>query len=223
MTGSNNNVNGTVTYVDSLNGTDGNVTYNPPPPDNPEQVDVQNYPLPYQMDDYIPGGARAVEAAALGQYYPLVGDMDGAWMTAQGLLVGGVLADGLYYATGTITLNENVITGNAITFVARDDITLAGSNHNLTHYVDGLLLYTDHANNGGSVCALAVVKLSGSTNDWNGVIFAPNGLVELSGANATTFSGSIFAAVVKLSGSNIVITTDQDLLPAPPPEINLEE
>lgn len=124
---------------------------------------------------------------------------------------------------GTITINANVVTGSAITLVARDNITLAGSNHDLSHYVDGLLLYTDHENNGGSACALAVISLSGSTNNWSGVIFAPNGLVEMSGSNATTFSGSIFAAVIKLSGSNITIQTDQDLLPPPPPEINLEE
>ena len=225
MTGATNQVNGIVTYVDSLSGTDGNVTYDPPAPDNPVLGEVEPFPVPYEMDDYIPGGVAALAAVALGQYYYLDGSMDIAWMEAQGLYdnSSGLLADGLYYATGAIDINANVITGNAITFVSRDDIDINGSNHDLSHYVDGLLFFTDHQNNGGSACAVAVVKLSGSTNDWNGVIFAPNGLVEMSGANATTFSGSIFAAVVKLSGSNITIQTDQDLLPAPPPEINLEE
>lgn len=225
MSGSNNSVTGNVTYVTEVNGTDGNVTYDPPAPDNPVQGEVEPYPVPYVMDDYVPGGPKALIADALGEYYYLDGDIDIAWLEAQGLYdpPSGVLADGLYYATGEIDINANVITGNAITFVARDNILINGSNHDLSHYVDGLLFFTDHENNGGSACALAVVKLSGSTNDWNGVIFAPNGLVEMSGANATTFSGSIFAAVIKLSGSNILIQTDQSLLPPPPPELNLAE
>lgn len=102
MSGSNNYIDGNVTYADQINGTDGNVTYNPPAPDNPLPADVQDYPVPYQMDDYIPGGTIMLEADALGQYYYLDGDINVAWLEAQGLYdsSGGVLADGLYYATG---------------------------------------------------------------------------------------------------------------------------
>jgi len=225
MTGNNNTIVGDVTYVTNVNGTDGNVTYVPPAPDNPLVGEVEPFPLPYDMADYEPGGSAAVAADALGEYHYLDGDIDIAWLVSEGLYDGpsGGLSDGLYYATGDIDLNANVISGSAVTFVSREDILINGSNHDLSHYVDGLLYFTDNKKPGGSACSVAVIKLSGSTNNWNGVIFAPNGLVEMSGANATTFSGSIFADSIKLSGSNITIQTDQGLLPPPPPELNLAE
>jgi hypothetical protein len=223
MTGTNNFINGDVTVVTSVDGTDGNVTYNPAPPDNPLPGEVEPYPVPYEMVDYAPGGASALIADAAGEYHYCDCDMNMAWFIGEGLFVGNDLADGLYYATGDIDLTNNVISAPNVTLVAEGSINVNGSNQNIGHYIDGLLLFTDLDRPGASACSVAAISMSGSTNDWNGVIFAPNGLVTISGASATTFSGSIFSASVSLSGSNLFIETDQGLLPPPPPELNLAE
>jgi Flp pilus assembly protein TadG len=221
LSGTGNTINGIVDIVDGISGP-GNATFIPAT-DNPITGEVEPYPLPYQIADYEPGGASAVIASGAGEYHYIDGDWNMAALVGAGLFVGNDMADGLYFATGDIDLTNNVISAPNVTLVAEGTININGSNQLISHYMDGLMLFSNENLPGASSCSVAAISMSGSTNDWAGIIFAPTGLVSISGASATTYSGGIFAGSVSLSGSNLSISVDQSLLPAPPPELNLAE
>ena len=129
------------------------------------------------------------------------------------------LKDGLYYTTGEIDLSASDIIGNAVTLVARDKVSFSGSSHTLSPYMDGLLVFTDAE--GSNQCNTAVVKMSGSSHNWGGIIYAPNGLIEMSGSSNTSVNGSLIGNTVKVNGSGISIVYDSSLMPSDPPKIEL--
>ena len=217
--GSNNYVEGTLSYVSTVDppNNPNKITYNPPPPANPVQTSPQDYPVSFAIDDYAPGGAEAI-AAQSAYHYCACNKMDIGWLKDNNLYDEGTktLQDGLYYTTGEVDLSASDIFGNAVTFVARDEISLSGSTHNLGPYVDRLLFFTDkkYTQAGGKQCNNAVVKISGSVHDWSGIIYAPNGLIEMSGSSNTTLAGTLIGFTVKLSGSVLNIHYDPNLLPS---------
>ena len=58
--------------------------------------------------------------------------------------------------------------------------------------------------------------MSGSTNSWEGVIYAPDGMIEMSGSSNTTLTGSLIGYTVKANGSDLRIQADPDLFPGDP-------
>lgn len=223
--GQTNTITGSVTYVTSVDAPPDKITYVPPPPSNPVQTTPISYPVNYQIADYAPGGTKAVAAAAAGKYYSCNCKMDKGWLESQGLYNDStrVLQDGLYYTTDQIDLSASAIIGNAVTFVARKEITFSGSNHRLRPYVDGLLTFTDYTPPGGAgaQCNTFATKMSGSTHDWQGIMYAPNGLIEMSGSSNSSVHGSIIAYTVKLNGSELFIQYNPNYLPPEPDRIDL--
>lgn len=68
----------------------------------------------------------------------------------------------------------------------------------------------------------SVVQVSAPNIYWNGLIYAPVGLVRMSSAgNIVTDAGAILAWRIDLSGSSISITTQQDLGPIGRPRMRL--
>jgi hypothetical protein len=226
FSGSDNFIEGSATYVSSVDGAADKITYDPPPPDNPIQIAEVNYPVDFPIDDYAPGGVEAIAAQNDDDsYYSCDCKMDIGWLTDQGLYddTNKELQDGLYYTSDEIDINVNTIIGDAVTFVAREEISFSGSGQTLAPYVNGLLAYTDKQKPGGSQCASAVISFSGSTQDWSGIIFAPNGKVSLSGSASTTFNGSIISNTIDISGSDQHVQFDPGIAPPPPPTLNLAE
>ncbi len=219
--GSTNYVEGILNYVTSIDGPANKITYNPPPPANPVQTSPQNYPVIFDINDYAPGGSKAAAVQSAGKYYSCNCKMDIGWLTSNGMYNDSTdtLKDGLYYTTGEIDLSASDIIGNAVTLVARDKVSFSGSSHTLRPYIDGLLIYTDAQ--GPNQCNTAVVKMSGSSHDWSGIIYAPNGLIEMSGSSNTSMHGTLIGNTVKVNGSGINITYDPDFLPSDPATIEL--
>lgn len=172
-------------------------------PGYPVQTAWEPFPLQLELRDYSPGSANATAAAALGNYFYVEGNIDGAYVEANG--------EGLYYATGNIKLDKEVTL--AVTFVAEGVVEFAASNQTITPYVDGLLAFGGHPYGGIESCDKFVVSMSGSSSNWSGIVFGPNGLIEFAGSSNSTFTGSMVAHTVRLNGSDVTIKSDPDLIP----------
>ena len=172
----------------------------------PQQVGTASAPVTFSLVDYAPGGSAATIAATASEYYYVGGDIDGDYILANG--------DGLYYATGNINLDKTVTA--AVTLVAEGFIEVSGSNQILTHYIDGLLAYGAQPYTGIDQCDKFVVSMGGSDNDWTGIIYGPEGLIEMNGSSSTTLTGSLIGFSVRLDGSSLTIIADPDLVPGAP-------
>jgi hypothetical protein len=178
----------------------------------PQQVAPRTAPVSFGLADYDTGGAAAQTAAAAGQYYRVDGDIDGTFIQSNG--------DGLYYATGDITLDVTVDLD--VTLVAEGVIEVSASNSILDPYIDNLLLYGANPYTGIERCDKFVVSIGGSSSAWSGIIYGPHGLVELNGSSTTTFTGSIISYAVRFNGSDLTVIFDPSLFPGDP-DLRLSE
>lgn len=203
-------LNGSVTYLNG-DAPAGNITFNPAT-NNPRVLEGPlEYPEIFAIEDYAPGGAKALLAQSQLKYYNLgVLEINPTNLTA--LLAYNPLtktiAPGLYYTTGGMHLPGNGYNAAGATFVAADgDIQLNGNNFNFSPWdPDGLLLF---ANKEQTSCnsGNAVIKLNGNNHNWTGVMFAPRGPLDFSGTNVVaSLNGRLVAQTIKLSGSSQTIT-----------------
>ena len=56
-----------------------------------------------------------------------------------------------------------------------------------------------------------VVKFPRSDSDWQGVIFAPFGGIDMSGSDNSTISGSLIGYKIKMPGSELGINVIEDV------------
>jgi len=120
---------------------------------------------------------------------------------------GKVLDEGLHYVKGKVKISGSGHSGH-VTIVAEGKINVSGSGHNFTAYTDGLLFFSNKS--GG--CSSYVIKVSGSGNTLNGVIYAPYGKIDFSGSGQAVLNGSLIGDSVEVSGSGFTI--EFDYLPA---------
>ncbi len=182
--GSTQNVNGPGTYVNSY---DASINWN----GGISQVPVQPDPLSHiSMSDYAPGGSKANAASAAGQYFNYGNSQ---------INLSGSIAPGLYYTTARIKLNGSSVVADGATFVTDGgDIDLSTASDYLRPWdPDGVLFYTTYTKN----CSTPAISISGSSHDWEGVIYAPNSRVNMSGSQNTALNASIVADTVKLTGA----------------------
>ncbi|HUE75340.1 MAG TPA: pilus assembly protein TadG-related protein [Chloroflexota bacterium] len=129
---------------------------------------------------------------------------DGDWWVSNSTKT--ELKPGVYCATGSdkaVKLSGSDVSGN-VTFVAQGSnglIDISGSNFNLTPFMHGVLAYTPSTQN-------PAIKMAGSGGTWSGIIFAPNGQVEISGSSNFSLDGQLIAKTVKLGGSGWSLTYD---------------
>jgi hypothetical protein len=64
-------------------------------------------------------------------------------------------------------------------------------------------------------CNVNAIKFSGSGITWSGLMFAPNGEVQMSSSSNVAVLGSIIAYTVDISGSNFSINWQDDTSGAP--------
>ncbi len=227
INGSNIDVNGTGTYVGSYSPS-GTVNWNPSA-SNPTDVGAPGV-LPYPIDpniiiDYRPGGSEASAAAALGDYHDFTGtDINTGELDSAGLYNTStrVIQPGIYYTDQLVDLSDSDITvagGGGVTFVSDGQIKLSGSDHILrpydttydllafSYYIKTEIVPPDAIKDN---CEEFGVDMSGSTHDWEGVIFAPRSLVKMAGSSNTTLNGSIIALAVEVSGSDLTLTVLPD-------------
>lgn len=208
ITGAGTSITGNVTY---LNGAApaGNITLSSTPR---KLTSPLAYPETFAIEDYQPGGAKALLAQSQGRYFNAgSAQINSTWLTLN-LLINPLtksIAPGLYYTTGGMHLNGNGYNAAGATFVngGTGDIQLNGNNFNFTPWdPDGLLLFsnkTQSSCNAGN----AVIKLDGNTHSWTGIMYAPNGPLDFSGTNiVASLNGRLVANTVSLSGSSQTIT-----------------
>jgi hypothetical protein len=218
-------IRGAVTYVDSVDAVPGKVTYDPPPPYNPIQVGRQAYPIDFTLDMFQPGGSAASQAAGEGRYVSCDCKMNTGWLEDHGHFDPSTnqLASGLYYSSDSIRLSVDGLAGSGVTLASAGEITLSGSSQYLTPYLEGLVAFSGLRVGGNAACNRPAIRLSGSDNQWLGVMFAPNGAIQVSGASTSTLQGSVIGYTLSLNGASILIRYDPAYLPPPPPAVGLAE
>lgn len=210
----------------------GPVTYgetsNPTPPGDLDPIE-RDYPIDVDITEYRPGGDRADAAGS--NYYSTAVSIDNDWLIDEGHAEedpanpSGIrmLTSGIFYTSnsspnGAIDLQSVNGNGQAVTFVTEGEIKISGSNANLVGYdpivsggTVGMLFFSNYDGAPGCNPSLDAVKFSanaaliGST----GIIFAPNGHVQLSSATIE-LNGSIIAYMVKSSGASLSISYQND-------------
>lgn len=186
-------------------------------------------PMPafYRYEDFLPGGSKWNQVDASRRYYfsgPIT--LKSAGLCPQpGTNAGGSykLCDGLYVVNGDVTIQG----GGTVTFtvVANGEIKSTSSNNDQAFFrgfyrePDGkgqlLFFSTSNDTNNGAI------QLSYAAITWEGLIYAPNGLVNLSGSQGFTGSGAIFGYEVDVSGANFQLTYNENACPTTPPNLFL--
>jgi hypothetical protein len=179
ITGSDHVVAGQIEYVTSCNA---------PAEINRTTVSVEDFPVEYDISEYKPGGLRAEEANATGNYTVINSLAD---------IPAGVF-DGLYYAniSEDITISGNYRSG-IFTLVSEGRIHVTGSYDNFTSYIDDLLFFSN-----SSSCPPAdpAFQISKSNSDLLGNIYVPNGQLKISGANNSVL-GTLYGDTIQLATS----------------------
>ena len=194
VSGSHHTFQGVCEYVGSYHLAGSSMIFNPSA-NNPRRVPPAPLPVRYDIAVYRPGGKAAVAAEARKKYHYIIGDLS--------LSGSNQTLDGLYYVTGDVRISGSRTTGT-FTIVAEGQISLSGSNHDMAAYDDGLLFFSNTSG----------VDVSGSSTSWKGVIYAPNGPIDMSGSSNTTYRGSLIGRAVDLSGSGLRIDYDSQYCPA---------
>jgi hypothetical protein len=151
------------------------------------------YPINYTWNDYC----------ASPTYYNASGTWDlaanGAWWvggtkTSKRLNPGVYCADG---ATGAITLNVQGTNATNVTFVARTTVKITDSNFFITPNKLGTAIVAYGTGNQ----TINMAAAAGAA----GVLFAPNGEANFAANGGGTYTGSIIAKTVKVSGGGMTI------------------
>jgi hypothetical protein len=167
---------------------------NGPSSDNPKKLAsaISTWPVYYNLDDYKTKPA-SVPAS---EHFYRSGDLviDSGFSRVSG----GVIQDGIYYATGKLEIKVDGLKGNA-TFVSETEIIHQAKDTVLNPYIDDLLMFGNLS--GG--CAKEAVVVSGNDNNLNGTLFAPRSAVSVPGQG--NHIKSIIAMRAKLHGSNTMV------------------
>ncbi|HXF70369.1 MAG TPA: pilus assembly protein TadG-related protein [Thermoflexus sp.] len=187
-------------------------------------------PMPefYRYEDFLPGGSKWNQVDASRRYYfngsitlkssglcPSPGTNSGSSYK---------LCDGLYVVhNGDVTIQGGGTV--TITIVTNGTIKSTSSNNDRAYFKGfyrepdgkGQLLFFSTSNNTTN----GAIQLSYAEITWEGLIYAPNGKVNLSGARGFTGSGAIFGYEVDVSGASFQLTYNDDVCPSTPPRLFL--
>ena len=234
ISGNTNSINGSTTASGIIDVTGVGNIFNPPPQDG---VPAEAWSVMFESSDFLPGGPVEAEVGSA-YYHYWDGQIDSNLLDSQGWWdpVTKTLDTGVYVATDDIDLSDQFLNGTVTLVTAPDGskkgrISLSGSDQDLDPYYMGLLAFSDAREGDPSypwdptppprpVCdQVHGIKLSGSDNKWEGLMFAPRSGVELSGSVNVTLEGSIVAYQITVPGSS----QDLDLVGGASPVIVLVE
>lgn len=191
--GSDNQFNGSVTWVEQFDNGGGDNEFSP----SPLSTGTQSWPLSTNINNFQPNGSAAVAAGA--NYYDLheICEDEGKWdIDVQGT----DLDNGLYWVPCDVVFSASNLSGH-FTIVSNGKIEISGSDQSdLESYSSGILFITSSNDDDA-------IKLSGSSMSLNGYLSAEQGRIELSGSDLVLNCG-LFADRIKISGSNIDVTGD---------------
>lgn len=84
---------------------------------------------------------------------------------------------------------------------------------------DGILILSGMTKPSDKKCSEYTIAVSGSSSNWNGIMWAPGGLIEMSGSGNTAVNGSLIGWAVRLNGSDLIIRYDPSLFPPGDPTV----
>jgi hypothetical protein len=200
--GSSNTVIGQGTYANAIDAPSSKLTW-VPNVNNPTKVPARDWPIWFDFATYQSAGG-------LPNYFSAGSSkIDAGWLRSNGtpryLDAAGNLRTGIYYTAGEIDISDSNIKGTA-TFVAGGRITLGGSTNDVKAYHKMLLAFSNY--DAGTSCGDPGIKMSGSGQQWQGIVFAPRSMVELSGSSNSSFEGTIVARTIRLNGSSLQVKWD---------------
>jgi len=189
VSGAGNSVSSSAEYVDRLRTSGaGNTSWE----SLAQQTEVADeYPISWDLDEFSDPsveGTHAYQAASESQYHYYGSDLhiSGA---------GEVIEPGLYFVDGNVTISGAGVRGYGVTFVATGTIDLSGAGLSFTPYISGLSFFANSSATNGT----GAVNITGSGNA-GGTVFAPNGLIKLSGAGGQV-TGAFIGQKINISGS----------------------
>jgi Flp pilus assembly protein TadG len=108
-----------------------------------------------------------------------------------------ILKDGVHCFNGRVSLVGDGITGD-VTLAAKNSVDISGSGHQLRAYhPSGVLVFSGA---GGTA-----IDASGSGGIWEGTLYAPNGLVDVTGNGGQIVEGSLIGDSVAVAGGGLSI------------------
>jgi len=106
---------------------------------------------------------------------------------------------------------------DTVTLVAtQGPIKISISNRTFRAHTGGILMISNKTYSGTEKCDKFTVAISGSGSTWDGLIWAPGGLIEFSGSSNASVNGTLLGWAVRLNGSNISIVSNPALFATPP-------
>jgi hypothetical protein len=221
------------TYVGDLTpGSEGND--NDYAPGYPLDVGSSASPWPagWGPGDVGPAGDPPPAGSMLRAYYDIAAangtlyttkitsiDSDGVYYTTstEGMDVsssGGVRNVVLVAPSGTIKISGSGVTWNALTEAQLDAIPSVPTSLDLPKV--GILMLSNFQQSGTERCDKYSIAVAGGNSTWNGIFWAPGGLIEMSGSSNTAVNGSLIGWAVRLNGSHLLLRYDSDLFTTSP-------
>jgi hypothetical protein len=135
-----------------------------------------------------------------------------------------ITTNGVYYTNDPDGMDIGSIDPSVTNFtlIARNGpINISASSRTFSADADGggILMLSGMEKASDKKCSEFTLKIAGSTSTWNGILWAPGGLIEMSGSSNTTANGSLIGWAVRLNGSNLIIDYDQSLFPPSDPSV----
>lgn len=182
----------------------------------PSPCELGEFGVSFSYEDYLPGTDKALDAQAVGMYY--IYEDNGNATAPEPWQV-----DGLHVSRDpdgfTIPSNFPTEPGLEISLVAKGPIKVQADTV-LKAYVDGILLFSTYGDRNCPSNKTAI-SLSGNQFNWEGLIYAPNGHVDISASSNSTLYGLIVAWTINLSGSYMQVLYNPVYDPPPPPVVIL--
>ena len=164
----------------------------------------QPFPVSWEIADFISDsiaitGTYAYSATQEGMYYV---HEEPNWSFS----LGGDLAPGLHYFTGNVVIDDNGVNGENVTVVAEGTITFSKNQGDyVSPYVPDLLFFSN------SDSAQAILIDGNKFSAAGGVLFAPNGTIEVAGNNTTIEGASFVADRVAITKNDLIIQVPGEL------------
>jgi Flp pilus assembly protein TadG len=204
------------TYVGSMDPGAGN-SYEPGYP----------YQVPMPSPVWPTGWDPSVVDATFLALYEAQAVANGTFFTGK---VTSITKDGVFYTTSSEGMDISSVTGstrNVVLVAPNGPIKISASDKTFNPWQppspellprDGILMLSDKTYPAAAdKCDKYVIAVSGSSSTWNGIMWAPNGLIEMSGSfNETEVKGTLVGHAVRLNGSDLDIEYESDVVEQEP-------
>lgn len=190
----------------------------------PAQVGAMSWPAGYDPSVAAPASSNDAYWSAWSDK-AIADGHGGILLTSK---IASITSNGVYYTSHADGMDIGSISPGVtnITLIARNGpIKISASGGTFSPDPDGngiLALSGKDYTSSGKHCEDYTVALSGSDTDWNGIIWAPGGLIEFSGSSNSAVNGTLMGQAVRLNGSNLVLRYDSTPFESDPTVLMLQ-